>query len=203
MRLSLNVSAAKRDPQSQATLQKYGCGGQPLRLYVRAQKSVDPHFISCMRMLAFAVNATKLERAVYKGWARDWPVTEMVGKKLEAAAVELAIGALQQVLSRLGSSSAEMRQRFGNDPAAKRPTVQVREAETMIVVGLLKSMKELQLVASNEYLYEALHDESNSRGKASAGARSAGAWEGAGEPAAKGKGGGASTGARPRDRRGL
>jgi len=34
----------------------------------------------------------------------------------------------------------------------------VREAETMVVVSLLKSMKELQLVSSNEYLFEAVRD---------------------------------------------
>lgn len=200
MRLSLNVSAAKRDPPSQPILQKYGCGAQPLRLYVSAQKNVDQHFISCMRMLALASNVSKLTRAEQKGWMHSWPVTEMAGKKVEATAVELAIGSLQQVLSRLGSSSAEMRQRFGNDAAAKRPSVQVREAETMIVVGLLKSMKELQLVASNEYLYEALHESS---GKASsAGARGAGASAGGAASMGSGMGGVYGTGARSRDRRG-
>merc|ERR1740130_2291576 len=101
-----------------------------------------------------------------------WPVTGMVDQKTEAAATELAINVLQQVLSRLGSSSAQMRQRFGADTAAARPTVHVREAETMIVVGLLKSMKELQLVSSSEYLFEALKESEGQGGSRSAGGRS-------------------------------
>merc|ERR1719161_1609923 len=84
---------------------------------------------------------------------------------MEVAATELGIGALQQVLARMGSSSAQMRQRFGGDTAAARPTVHVREAETMIVVGLLKSMKELQLVSSNEYLFETLRNSPGEGGK--------------------------------------
>lgn len=158
MRLSLNVSAARRDPEAQTTLNQYGCGSQPLHLYVMAQKSVDAHFMSCMRMLALAANATKLRRAEGKGWMNRWPVTGMVDQKTEAAATELAINVLQQVLARIGSSSALMKQRFGADTAAARPTVHVREAETMIVVGLLKSMKELHMVSGNEYLFEALRD---------------------------------------------
>merc|ERR1719408_870952 len=109
-----------------------------------------------MRLLALAANATRLQRAAKKGWFDKWPVTGMIDQRTEATATELGIGALQQVLNRLGSSSTQMRQRFGSDTAAARPTVHVREAETMIVVGLLKSMKELQLVSSNDYLFEAL-----------------------------------------------
>lgn len=158
MRLSLNVSAARRDPEALPTVQKYGCASQPLQLYVMAQKSVDNQFMSCMRLLALAANNTKLQRAANKGWFSKWPSTGMVDQRTEATATELGIGALQQVLNRLGSSSAQMRQRFGGDTAASRPTVHVREAETMIVVGLLKSMKELQLVSSSEYLFEALRE---------------------------------------------
>merc|ERR1711976_811242 len=123
-----------------------------------AQKSVDAQFMSCMRLLALAANATRLQRAEKKGWLSRWPVTGMVDQRTEATATELGIGALQQVLTRLGSSSAQMRPRFGGDTAAARPTVHVREAETMIIVGLLKSMKELQLVSSSEYLFEALRE---------------------------------------------
>jgi len=159
MRLTLNVSAAKKDPATLPVLQKYGCAAQPLYLYVMQQKSVDNQFMGCMRLLALAANATRLQRAEKKGWFDRWPVTGMVDQKTEAAATELGINALQQVLSRLGSSSAQMRQRFGGDTAAARPTVHVREAETMIVVGLLKSMKELQLVSSSEYLFEALKED--------------------------------------------
>lgn len=162
MRLTLNVSSAKRDPDSLSTLHQYNCGTQPLQLYVMAQKSVDAHFMSCMRMLALAANHTRLKRAQKKGWLDKWPVTGMVDQKTETAATELGINALQQVLGRLGSSSTQMRQRFGNDAAAARPTVHVREAETMIVVGLLKSMKELQLVSSSEYLFEAIKDSEKS-----------------------------------------
>merc|ERR1711924_494676 len=100
----------------------------------------------------------RLQRAINKGWMDRWPITGMVDQRSEAAATELGISSLQQVLHRLGSSSAQMRQRFGSDTAAARPTVHVREAETMIVVGLLKSMKELQLVSSSEYLFEALRE---------------------------------------------
>lgn len=150
MRLALNVSSARRDPEALPFLEKYGCASQPLQLYVMQQKSVDNQFMSCMRLLAMASNATRLKRAESKGWFERWPETKMIDQRSEATATELGIGALQQVLNRLGSSSAQMRQRFGSDTAAARPTVHVREAETMIVVGLLKSMKELQLVSSTD-----------------------------------------------------
>lgn len=167
MRLSLNVSTVKRDPATQSVLHQRGCGSQPLHLYVIQQKSVDAHFMSCMRLLALAANATRLKRAEKKGWMDRWPVTGMVDQKTEATATELGIGALQQVLGRLGSSSSQMRQRFGHDTAAARPTVHVREAETMIVVSLLKSMKELQLVSSSEYLFEALQSDGAGGGRGS------------------------------------
>lgn len=159
MRLSLNVSTARRDPEALPYLQKFGCAAQPLHLYVVAQKSVDAQFMSCMRLLALAANVTRLKRAESKGWMERWPVTGLVDQRTEATATELGVAALQQVLGRLGSSSQQMRQKFGGDTAAARPTVHVREAETMIVVGLLKSMKELQLVSSSEYLYDALRQD--------------------------------------------
>jgi len=164
-RLTLNVSSANRDAAAQATLDRFGCGAQPLNLYVHAQKVVDPHFLGCMRMLALAGNATLLRRAERAGWLKNWPQTGMVDRRTEAAATELAVNSLSQVLGRLGGSSTEIRQRFGGDAVATRPTVKVREAETMIVVGLLKSMKELQLVSSNEYLFEALRESQGKRKK--------------------------------------
>lgn len=157
-RLALDLGHAPRDPQSESTLRKYGCGGQPLRLFVQARQSVDAHFLSCMRMLALAANATRLHRVEQSGWMRHWPDTSVLGRSTESMAAELAINALQQVLQRLGASSAEIRQRYGSDAVAARPAVRVREAETMVVIGLLKSMKELQLLTSNEYLFEALRD---------------------------------------------
>lgn len=157
-RLSLDVSAAARDPEAQPLLQEFGCGAQPLRLFVQARRGVDPLFMGCMRMLALAGNASALRRAVERGWAGSWPRTGVLRRSAEAAAAELAVGALQQALGRLGASGAEIRGRFGGDPVALRPTVRVREAETMVVVGLLKSMRELQLLSANEYLYEALRE---------------------------------------------
>lgn len=162
-RLSFNVSGVVRDPQSQPILKKYGCGAQPLKLYVQARKSIDPHFLSCMRMLALASNASKLQRVERSGWMKSWPDTNPVGRQTETAAAGLAINVLQQVLNRLGSSSAEIRQRYGGDAVATRPTVRVRESETMVVVGLLKSMKELQLLSGNEYLFDALHEKTKKK----------------------------------------
>eukprot|EP00747_Dinoflagellata_sp_TGD_P165324 gnl/TRDRNA2_/TRDRNA2_186446_c0_seq1.p1 gnl/TRDRNA2_/TRDRNA2_186446_c0~~gnl/TRDRNA2_/TRDRNA2_186446_c0_seq1.p1 ORF type:complete len:519 (-),score=88.46 gnl/TRDRNA2_/TRDRNA2_186446_c0_seq1:95-1651(-) len=156
VRLSLDVGGIAVEPEAQPILRQYGCSGQPLMLYVEAQKQVDEHLIGCMRMLALATNATRLRRAQSKGWLSAWPRTWLVDQQIEATATELAIFALQQVLDRLSSSGPEIRQRFGGDPLSAHPSAKVREAETMIVVGLLKSMKELQLVSSNEYLFEAL-----------------------------------------------
>lgn len=166
-RLSFNVSGIARDPASQPLLKKYGCGAQPLKMYIQARKSIDPHFLSCMRMLALAGNATKLQRVERSGWMKSWPDTNPVGRQSETAAAGLAINVLQQVLNRLGSSSGEIRQRYGGDAVSSRPTVRVRESETMVVVGLLKSMKELQLLSGNEYLFENLRDTSLSKKKSS------------------------------------
>lgn len=157
-RISLDVSGVPRDPLSQPLLQKYGCGTQPLRFYLQARKVIDPHFLSCMRLLALAGNVSRVERVERNGWMNAWPDTSAANRQSEAAAADLAISSLQQALQRLGGSGADIRQRFGSDPLAARPTMRVREAETMIVVSLLKSMKELQLLSGNEYLFEALRD---------------------------------------------
>merc|ERR1712046_396171 len=108
--------------------------------------------------LALARNVSQLQRAENAGWLDNWPETGLVDRKTETLATEIAVTALQQIFTRLGSSSTEIRQRFGSDTVAARPSVKIREAETMIAVGLLKSMKELQLVAGSEYLFEALKD---------------------------------------------
>eukprot|EP00933_Yihiella_yeosuensis_P027254 TRINITY_DN2113_c1_g3_i1.p1 TRINITY_DN2113_c1_g3~~TRINITY_DN2113_c1_g3_i1.p1 ORF type:complete len:312 (+),score=46.89 TRINITY_DN2113_c1_g3_i1:1-936(+) len=156
--LRLNVASAKRDPQSQPILQKYGCGAQPLGLFVNAEKTVDPLFLSCMRMLAMAYNASVLQRAERLGWMESWPETNAIDQRTEATAAELGVEVLEKALEPLGSSNAEIRQRFGSDTMARRPTVRVREAETMAIVGLLKSMRELALLSGHEYLFEALRD---------------------------------------------
>jgi len=158
-RLRLNVLPAdRRDPKSQHILAKYGCGTVPLSLFVTAERRVDPLFLSCMRMLALAGNATRLQLAEQRGWTEDWPETDPFDQRTEAAAAEIAVEALQQALERLSSSSAEARQRFGSDTLVARPVMRVREAETMMVVSLLKTMRELALLSSHEYLFEALRD---------------------------------------------
>lgn len=178
-RLSLDVSSASRDPQAEATLRRYGCGGQPLRLFVQAHTSIDQHFLSCMRMLALAANATRLHRVEQTGWTRHWPETSVVNRQTEMVAAEVAISALQQVLQRLGGSGDEIRKRYGSDAVAARPTVRVREAETMVVIGLLKSMKELQLLSSNEYLFEALRETTREKKASREGSKGQTGWYGA------------------------
>jgi len=146
-RFSFDVGTVPRDPQSQPILEKYGCGAQPLQLYLHARKAPDPHFLGCMRMLAVASNHTRLLKAERSNWTKAWPDTGPIGRQAEAAAAELAIGSLQQALNRLSSPSLEIRRRYGGDAVAARPAVRVREAEAMVVVNLLKSMKELQLLS--------------------------------------------------------
>lgn len=154
MQLTLNVSDAKRDDKAQALLDRYECGARPLRLYMTAQKSVDQRFFGCMRLLALAGNSSRMLKANRSGWLKNWPNTTAHSRSAEAQATELAINALQQVLNKIGTSSAAIRKDFGNDAVATRPTVKVREAETMVVVALLKSMKELQLVTNHSQLYD-------------------------------------------------
>lgn len=62
----------------------------------------------------------------------------------------------REALDRLSQWSGELRQGFGADSVVQRPTVRVREVETMLLLSLLKSMKELLLLSGNEYLYENL-----------------------------------------------
>merc|ERR1719198_2169741 len=93
----------------------------------------------------------------------EWPNTRLDSRKTEMAAVDLAINVLSQVLSRLSGTSADIKKRFGGDTVAERPSAKVREVETMLVISMLKSMKELQVVAKNEYLYENLQEEERER----------------------------------------
>lgn len=163
VRLSLNVSSMPRDPASQPILDEFGCGGQPLSLYVTQAKgaeAIDPLFMGCMRMISLARNASKLRRAARIGWLSEWPDTKMIDQRTELAAAELALNALQPVLNRLATNTLEIQRRFGEDSIAMHPTIRVREAETAIFVNLVKAMKELQLVSHNEYLFEALQHES-------------------------------------------
>lgn len=153
--LRLNVPFA-RDPRSTVLLQKYGCAGQPLGLFVTSQRRVDPFFMACMRMLAVAQNASTLLRAEQVGWMQNWPETAPFDQKNEVSAAELAVNALEQALDRIEASNAEIRQKFGGDTIPARATLRVREAETMVIVGLLKTMKELALLSSHEYLFEAM-----------------------------------------------
>lgn len=164
MQLTLNVSETKRDEKAQILLDSYGCGERPLRLYMTAQKSVDHRFFGCMRLLAMAGNSTRLLKASRSGWLDDWPNTTALSRSAESQATELAVSALQQVLTKIGTSSAKIRKDFGTDAVATRPTVKVREAETMVVVALLKSMKELQLVTSNNQLYDDFENRRGARG---------------------------------------
>lgn len=53
----------------------------------------------------------------------------------------------REALDRLSQSSGELRQGFGADSVVQRPTVRVREVETMLLLSLLKSMKELLLLS--------------------------------------------------------
>lgn len=140
--ISLDMSNFTRDPLSQPILNKYGCGSQPLRLYVQAQKSTDPLFLSCMRMLALSTEAKKLRKAHKTGWMANWPHTEKVNAQYETTAAAIAVHTLQHALDRLSTSNSKIRQRFGGDSVALRQTVKVREAEMLVIVSMLKSMKD-------------------------------------------------------------
>jgi len=159
MLLTLDLGNLKRDPKVEPALRHYGCDAQPLRLYVQQAKIVDHHFLGCMRLLAMASLPSKLKKAVKAGWLAKWPHTALVDQETDATAADIAINALTRILTTLGTTTAEARQRYGGDAVAARPLAKVRETETMIVVDLLKTMKELQLVASSEYLFQAMKDQ--------------------------------------------
>mmetsp|Transcript_45820 Transcript_45820/g.106467 ORF Transcript_45820/g.106467 Transcript_45820/m.106467 type:complete len:491 (+) Transcript_45820:72-1544(+) len=158
-KLSLDVSSLLRDVGTQTVLAEYGCSSQPLSLYVQSDRGVDRRFLACMRLLSLATDGKKLQRALDQGWTRTWPDTLPLSHRDEGKAIELGIASLLQALGRLRSSSTDIKQHFGTDPVAERPTLKVREAETMLILGLLKSLKELQLVVSDGNLYEAFVQE--------------------------------------------
>lgn len=165
MLLSLRVNHSKVDKDSLAILDKYGCGASPLQMYVKASKNIEPRFIGCMRMLAMSYNASRLARIEKPPllWMQDWPHTHLIDQHVEMAATQIAIDLLQQALEGLSSVNSQIRQKYGSDVVAARPTAKVREAETMILVQLLKTMKELQVVASNEYLFDTLRETQKKR----------------------------------------
>lgn len=109
-----------------------------------------------MRMAA--ADPEMLQRLETRGWFDNWPRTLPIDQRNEQSAAQLAVELFQKVLERLTQSNNELRQRFGSASVVQRPCVRVREAETMVVVSLLKSMQELALLSSNEYLFEALRD---------------------------------------------
>jgi len=155
VQLSLQVTA-ERDLAAQPLLDLYGCGAQPLRLRVTQDRGVE-RFLECMRMLALAGNASKLRHAQQRGWVPQ----HSYNRVSEAAAVEIAISSLQGALHSIGETSAELRQYFGGDSIAAHPALRVRTAETKAILDILKTMKDLQIVVSNEYLYEALQQAQN------------------------------------------
>eukprot|EP00747_Dinoflagellata_sp_TGD_P186849 gnl/TRDRNA2_/TRDRNA2_44179_c0_seq1.p1 gnl/TRDRNA2_/TRDRNA2_44179_c0~~gnl/TRDRNA2_/TRDRNA2_44179_c0_seq1.p1 ORF type:complete len:632 (+),score=111.42 gnl/TRDRNA2_/TRDRNA2_44179_c0_seq1:96-1991(+) len=154
----MNESTYPRDPEAEPILQKYGCGGRPLQLYIQTQKDVDQRFMGCMRMLALASNASTLRRAEKTGWLSAWPQNGLVDQHNEATAADIAVSALQKILDRLTNTSTEIRQRHGAGLLTQYPAARVCEAEMLLVANLIKSMKELQLVSSNEYLFDTVKD---------------------------------------------
>jgi len=155
--LKLPLSSRLKGP-SVPLMQKYGCLSQTqnLNLIVPVSRDVAPAFLSCMRMAA--ADPEMLQRLETRGWFDNWPLTLPIDQRNEQSAAQLAVELLQKVLERLTQSNNELRQRFGSASVVQRPCVRVREAETMVVVSLLKSMQELALLSSNEYLFEALRD---------------------------------------------
>lgn len=155
--LKLPLSSRLKGP-SVPLMQKYGCLSQTqnLNLIVPVSRDVAPAFLSCMRMAA--ADPEMLQRLETRGWFDNWPRTLPIDQRNEQSAAQLAVELLQKVLERLTQSNNELRQRFGSASVVQRPCVRVREAETMVVVSLLKSMQELALLSSNEYLFEALRD---------------------------------------------
>ncbi|CAJ1426937.1 unnamed protein product, partial [Effrenium voratum] len=139
-------------------MQKYGCGTQTLNLVVKLQRSIDPTFLSCVRLLAASEVPGLVPKLEKRGWFDRWPQTLPIDQSTEHSAAQLASEMLQKALERLSQSNAELKQRFGSDNVQARPVVRVREVETMVVVSLLKSMQELALLSSYEYLFEALRD---------------------------------------------
>eukprot|EP00435_Cladocopium_sp_Y103_P074789 s46_g51.t1 len=128
-------------------MQKYGCLSQTqnLNLIVPVSRDVDPAFLSCMRMAS--ADPEMLQRLETRGWFDRWPRTLPIDQRNEQSAAQLAVELLQKVLERLTQSNSELRQRFGSASVVQRPCVRVREAETMVVVSLLKSMQELALLS--------------------------------------------------------
>jgi len=162
--LKLPLASKVKAPQM---MQKYGClsATQNLNLIVPISRDVDPTFLSCMRMAI--ADTEQLQRLETRGWFTTWPRTMPIDQRNEQSAAQLAVELLQKALERLTQSNAELRQRFGSASVVQRPCVRVREAETMVVVSLLKSMQELALLSSNEYLFEALRDAQRGRGTTS------------------------------------
>jgi len=84
-----------------------------------------------------------------------WPVDQ----PSELQVTKLAASILQPQLDKLISSNRLIRTTFGADYVASRPTSKVREAETIMLVQLLKSINEVTLIAANPDLFEKILQE--------------------------------------------
>eukprot|EP00397_Hematodinium_sp_SG-2012_P024732 GEMP01025778.1.p1 GENE.GEMP01025778.1~~GEMP01025778.1.p1 ORF type:complete len:493 (+),score=100.39 GEMP01025778.1:19-1497(+) len=168
MELNLNITLTL-DAETTEILEKYECIGQgsswmpfdrtkpSLRLFVtHHHRQIPKHFMSCLRLLAASKDGTdgkRLQVMETQDYMSKWPQTKMASQQIELKAAELALALLQKNVDAILSVNKEVRKTFGADNVAARPSTKVREAETMILVSLLKSMNELHVMASSPDLY--------------------------------------------------
>ncbi|CAJ1352268.1 unnamed protein product, partial [Effrenium voratum] len=88
-------------------MQKYGCGTQTLNLVVKLQRSIDPTFLSCVRLLAASEVPGLVPKLEKRGWFDRWPQTLPIDQSTEHSAAQLASEMLQKALERLSQSNAE------------------------------------------------------------------------------------------------
>jgi len=160
------------DDDSSAVLEKYECVSlgslwtpvdptKPLvRLFVsHLHRQIPKHFMSCLRLLAASKegqDGAQLRALEKRGYMEKWPETAMISQTIEVKAASLALLLLQEKVEALMAGNKQVRETFGADNVAARPTTKVREAETLILVSLLNSMNELHMVVSSHDLYAQL-----------------------------------------------
>mmetsp|Transcript_101689 Transcript_101689/g.232848 ORF Transcript_101689/g.232848 Transcript_101689/m.232848 type:complete len:199 (+) Transcript_101689:147-743(+) len=161
MEFKVELNATYVVPEVVPTLKKWQCleaDGRTSLFLLRHTKNIDFRFLSCMRLFVLGHEQEKLATLEKDGWFSEWPRTYLVDKEVEVEAAHLATDLLDSRLQKMMSVNLEIRETMGGKSVNDHPTAKVREAETMILVQLVKSMNELRMVASVDHLYARLKE---------------------------------------------
>uniref|UniRef100_A0A0G4FR39 Uncharacterized protein n=1 Tax=Chromera velia CCMP2878 TaxID=1169474 RepID=A0A0G4FR39_9ALVE len=165
---SFNFTAKATDADVVANMTELGCGPtEPFAIqrFDDEKASINRLFYSCLR-LGVAAEVPKLfwKLRNSKAFMGDWPRTRSLTLLSETSAITFGADLLKSKLDRLVSSSEELKQRLsGAGTVGDFPLVQVRAEEVELLVGILRTIREVMEVIKVPVLFDAYQEAEGGR----------------------------------------